>query len=55
MKALILKYYFLEDSDHYVYLLLTPDIGSLESLQHSAMPIIWNNKILQIIHDKLLQ
>ena len=50
MKALILKYYFLEDSDHYVYLLLTPDIGSLESLQHSALlqdSMLFSNYILR--------
>ena len=37
MNALILKYYFLEDSDHYVYIILTPDYGSLESLKYSAV------------------
>ena len=46
MKALILKYNFLEYSDHYVYLLLTPHIGSLESLQHSAL-IVWSPKYIE--------
>ena len=53
MKALILKYNFLEDSDHYVYLLLTPHIGSLESLQHSALVYVKNMLRKEIIFMSL--